>query len=123
MTKKLPDIKTRKDIEKLVNAFYDEIRKDELLSGFFLKTNWENHLPIMYNFWESVLFYSDNYVGNPMEAHKYLHVRMAMTKEHFARWIVLFFKTADALFSGANAEEIKEKAKKIADVMQTTIAP
>lgn len=121
--KKPKDIKTRGDIEKLVNLLYEEVKKDALLGSFFTQTNWETHLPVMYNFWESVLFYSDNYKGNPMEQHKYLHVRMAMTKNHFDRWILLFYKATDSLFSGINSDLIKERAGNIAGVMKEKILP
>jgi hemoglobin len=33
------------------------------------KVNWEKHLPKMYIFWESVLFATVKFDGNPMGAH------------------------------------------------------
>ena len=52
------DIRNRKDIEKLVNSFYDKIKSDVVIGYMFndvAKVNWEKHLAIMYNFWENIL--------------------------------------------------------------------
>ena len=64
------DIRNRKDIEKLINAFYDKVKVDEVIGYFFndvAKVNWEIHLPKMYDFWENILFYTANFEGNPMD--------------------------------------------------------
>jgi hemoglobin len=53
------DIRNRKDIELLVNAFYDKIKTDGVIGFLFTevaKVNWETHLPRMYDFWENILF-------------------------------------------------------------------
>ena len=58
------DIRHRKDIEKLVNSFYDKVKTDEVIGYLFTdvaKVNWELHLPKMYDFWENILFFSANY--------------------------------------------------------------
>ena len=55
------DIRNRKDIEKLVNTFYDKVKTDDVIGYLFndvAKVNWENHLPKMYNFWENILFFT-----------------------------------------------------------------
>jgi hypothetical protein len=46
------DIENRKDIEQLINAFYDKVREDELIGFIFndvAKVNWQKHLPVMYD--------------------------------------------------------------------------
>ena len=104
------DIRNRKDIEKLVNAFYEKVKTDEVIGYLFTdvaKVNWELHLPKMYDFWENILFYSANYSGSPMAVHKELHQKSTMTQEHFQHWNVLFNQTVDKLFEGAKADEIK----------------
>jgi hypothetical protein len=66
------DLNGRAEIERLVNTFYDRVRGDELLGFIFEKiaqTNWQTHLPKMYAFWETVLFRSGGYTGNPIAAH------------------------------------------------------
>ena len=114
------DIRNRKDIEKLVNAFYDKVKKDDTIGYLFndiAKVNWELHLPKMYDFWENILFYSGNYSGSPMVVHKELHQKSTMNQNHFQHWNDLFSQTVDSLFEGIKANEIKERASNIARVI------
>jgi hemoglobin len=118
------DIKDKKDIEKLVNTFYEKVKKDDLISYLFndiAKVNWERHLPVMYNFWENALFYTGTYEGNPMEIHKHLHSLMSLKAEHFERWNHLFISTVDELFEGEKAALAKQRAISISTVMQLKI--
>lgn len=114
------DIRNRKDIEKLVNAFYEKVKTDGVIGYLFTdvaKVNWELHLQKMYNFWENILFYTGNYNGSPMVVHKELHQKSTMTQEHFQHWNMLFNETVDKLFEGAKADEIKNRAMNISAVM------
>lgn len=114
------DIANRDDIILLVNTFYDKIKKDDVIGHFFTdvaKVDWNKHLPIMYNFWENILFYTGNYSGNPMQAHKKVHNLSPMNQKDFNHWVKVFTKTVDELFEGKKAEEIKERATNIAQVM------
>lgn len=118
------DITTTNDIKLIVNTFYDKIRKDKLLASFFaetVKTNWDQHLSIMYKFWGNVVFYSGGYNGNPMKQHLALHEKRNLRKTHFKRWLQLFKTSVDELFSGENAENIKQRAENISTVMQIKI--
>ena len=118
------DILNRKDIEQLINAFYDKVKEDELISYFFkdvVAVNWQKHLPVMYDFWENVVFHTGSYEGNPMLIHQNLNKISAMKMEHFQRWILLFNHTVDELYEGQNAENIKQRAMSIATVMQIKI--
>ena len=118
------DIKNRKDIEHLINLFYDKVKKDELIGFIFndvAKVNWEKHLPVMYDFWENVIFSTGNYTGNPMIVHLQLHQHVPLTKKHFDQWLKLFTETVDELFQGNNATLIKERALSIATIMQSKI--
>lgn len=114
------DIKNRKDIEKLVKAFYEKVKTDAVIGYLFTdvaKVNWEEHLPTMYNFWENILFCTGNYNGNPMALHYALHQRSPMGESHFKQWNKLFNETVDGLFEGERAEEIKSRAMNISAVM------
>jgi hemoglobin len=114
------DIRNRKDIEKLVNAFYNKIKTDAVIGYLFTDVahvNWEEHLPKMYDFWENILFCTGNYNGNPMMRHKELHEKSPMTEVHFKHWTTLFTETVDKLFEGSKAEEIKSRAINISLVM------
>jgi hemoglobin len=120
----LPDIENRDSIESLINAFYQKVRQDSLLSPIFeekVKVDWGKHLPVMYDFWENIVFYSGSYTGNPMNVHKKLHERFPLDRAEFARWLKLFTQTVDDMFSGDRAELIKQRAISIATVMQIKI--
>lgn len=116
----LKDITNRNDIILLVDTFYGKVKNDEVIGYIFTdiaKVNWATHLQIMYNFWENILFFTGNYAGNPMQVHKKIHEKSAFTEAHFQHWTKLFTATVDELFQGKKAEEIKERATNIAQVM------
>jgi hemoglobin len=118
------DIKNRKDIEQLINKFYDKVKQDEVIGFIFndvAKVNWEKHLPVMYDFWESIIFLSNKYAGNPMVVHTHLNSRIQLTKKHFERWLKLFSETIDELFEGNKAMLAKEKARNIANIIEIKI--
>ena len=117
----MKDLENRQDIEIVVNSFYDKVKHDDMISFMFDHVNWEKHLPLMYNFWDNVLFYTGNYTGNPMAKHQMAHTRNPMTTAHFDRWLSLFDKTVDESFIGEQATLLKERAKSIAIIMQMKI--
>lgn len=119
------DILHRKDIELLVNGFYSKVKQDQEIGFIFsdiVQVNWEKHLPVMYDFFENMLFYTGGYTGNPMELHKHLNRLFPLTTAHFEQWYLLFSTTVDELFSGATADLAKQRVKSIATVMQIKIA-
>ncbi|MGB4845186.1 MAG: group III truncated hemoglobin [Ferruginibacter sp.] len=119
------DITSRKDIELLVDKFYDKIKNDDQIGFIFTdiaKVNWEKHLPVMYDFFENMLFYTGSYTGNPMELHKHVNRLFPLTDEHFKRWNKLFSTTVDELFKGDTANLVKMRAMSISTVMQIKIA-
>jgi hemoglobin len=120
----LPDINTRDDIKVLVDTFYEKIKADKTIGIIFtekLQLDWEKHLPIMYNFWDNILFYTGTYNGNPMALHQHIHEKIGLKKEDFEKWLEIFCATTDELYAGNNAETIKQRAKSIATVMQIKI--
>lgn len=118
------DLAGRPEIERLVNAFYERVRADELL-GFIFEdvagTDWSSHLPKMYAFWETVLFRSGGYTGNPLAAHARMVPLTAMGRPQFDRWLELFRGTVDDLFAGPHAEHIKNCAADMANVIHNRI--
>ena len=53
------DITNRPDIDRLMNAFYSRALTDETIGYIFTdvaKLDLEHHLPIIGDFWESLLF-------------------------------------------------------------------
>lgn len=119
------DITSRKDVELLVNKFYEKVKNDGQIGFIFTdiaKVNWEKHLPIMYDFFENMLFYTGSYTGNPMQLHKHVNRLFPLTEEHFKQWNRLFSGTVDEMFKGDTANLVKIRAVSIAAVMQLKIA-
>jgi hemoglobin len=118
------DITTAEDIQLLVNSFYDKVRMDPAIGFLFddvAHVDWERHLPVMYAFWENVLFMTGGYSGNPMTAHLKLHGQYPLTKFHFDRWYELFKSTVDEHFEGEVAEKARQRALSISTIMQIRI--
>ena len=110
------DIQSSKDIRLLVDSFYGNAKKDPLLGPTFEQaiSDWEEHLPTMYQFWERLLFGLSDYSGNPFQK----HLNLSLGKEHFTIWVKIFIRTIDENFSGLKAEEAKRLAKNIAGSFQ-----
>ncbi len=119
-----PDIQNRKDVETLVNLFYERVKRDSEIGYFFTEVtnvNWDKHLPVMYAFWENVLFHTGGFEGNPMKKHHDIHTQSPISKTQFLHWVLLFHQTIDDLFSGPKADELKQKSESIATIMQMRI--
>lgn len=111
---RLSDIITRKDIELLVDKFYERVKEDELLGPQFSHVDWTKHLPIMYSFWSSMMLGEQSYRGNPFQK----HVNLPIQQVHFTTWLKLFVEIVDENFAGDKATEIKVRAQNIAQVFQ-----
>ena len=108
------DIVGRADVKLLVDGFYDKVRSDPFLKSVFSHVDWLNHLPVMYDFWSSMLLGDQSYRGNPFQK----HLPLNLTSAHFERWLALFHQTVDEIFAGPSAEELKMRSKSIAEVWQ-----
>jgi len=114
------DLETRTDIEQILWAFYERAFRDELIGRFFTEVvplDLETHVPVIADFWESVVFGKRGYRKNVMEVHGHIHQLSAIKKEHLDRWVQLFTSTIDARFSGNNASLMKQRAISIATIM------
>lgn len=114
-------IQSRDEVSLLVRTFYDKVRKDELLGPVFngIIPDWEIHLELLTDFWETQLLYKRKYYGNPMMAHVEVDrmVNNTVTEMHFGVWINLWINTLDDLFD-AN-DEVAAIAKNRARHMGT----
>ena len=108
------DITDRKDVIRLVDAFYAKVRVDALLAPAFAHLDWHNHVPIMYNFWSTMLLDETSYQGNPLQK----HMQLDIDARHFEKWLEIFQETVDELFEGARATEVKHRTRGIADVFR-----
>jgi len=117
MPSPLPDISTEADIQLMVDSFYGKVNHDALLDPVFngfARVNWEKHLPIMYDFWSSILLGSARYHGRPFPK----HVPLPIDTTHFKRWLELFLTNVDEQFAGPKAEEAKLRALNIANMFE-----
>lgn len=120
------DILSRTDIIQIVDVFYSKVRADQVIGHYFtdvIPVDWNHHLPIMYDFWENVLFHTGNFEGNPMAKHRAVHGIRAIDSPAFQHWVSIFSQTVDELFSGTNAEIIKTRARNIALIMDSQLNP
>ncbi|HAA13821.1 MAG TPA: sec-independent protein translocase TatC [Cytophagales bacterium] len=120
----MPDIVSRQDLEKLLQAFYQQATVDEQIGYLFTEVaqlDLAEHLPIIVDFWESVLFGSRQYQGNPMQKHIALSAQEPLTALHFERWLDLWRQTVQSHFAGPKAEEAMSRATQIASLMQFKI--
>lgn len=120
----MTDIKNINDIKILLDTFYTKVLKDEVIGYIFTdiaKLNVEKHMPILYAFWDSVIFGTANYKGNAMLTHIELNKKEALTDAHFDRWQMLYFETVDELFVGEKANLAKERVKAMRFLMQMKI--
>ena len=107
------DLTNRGDIITLINAFYDKVRRDGTIGYIFNQTigaDWSHHLPVMYDFWEAILFSTAEYRGNPIQKHIDLDKAITLEKQHFDQWLVLWNETVDKLYAGEYADMAKNKA-------------
>jgi len=118
---KMGDIVSRVEIIQVVEAFYKKVRADETIGFIFndiAKVDWEQHMPIMYDFWESTVFGTGTYTRNAMTPHFILQDKVKFTDAHFETWILHFNNTVDELFEGEHATLMKMRAAGIAGLMK-----
>lgn len=117
----MQDIESYEDLFRLVKAFYDTAKEDESLGPIFHQFvhNWDEHAKTVARFWEGVLFNSGGYRGNPMNLHQQVDETLGhnLEKDHFDKWVGIWHQTTDRLFTGKNAELVKQRAANIANIM------
>jgi hemoglobin len=124
MTLSKRDIENRADLERLLEIFYKKVFNDDLISHFFIEVvplNLETHIPVIADFWESVLLDGRGYRKNVMEVHLNISEKSKINKEHLDRWVKIFSETVDELFEGAKASLAKQRAASIATMMNIKI--
>ena len=120
----LQDITGRPDLVRLVDAFYAKVRSDKGLGHVFdgvVKVDWENHLPKLYDFWDTVLFRAGTFRGNLIAAHANLIPLTDMGWPLFERWLEIFHATVNEHFAGERAAHIVRCAEDMASVIYSKI--
>ncbi|WP_218062898.1 group III truncated hemoglobin [Arthrobacter sp. SDTb3-6] len=113
----LADIAGREDILHLVRTFYTRAFADRLIGPIFTEVvhmDLARHMPIMADFWQTVLFKASLYSRNALAIHFDIHAKAPLGLEHFNRWLQLWTNTVDELFAGEKAEMAKVQAHLIA---------
>ena len=117
------DIENRDDIDRLMVGFYTAALADEKIGYIFkdvAKLDLETHLPIIGDFWETILFQKGVYARygrTPLMVHGELNEKTPLLFDHFTRWLELFEAAVDGDFEGPNADFIKSRAHAIANRM------
>ncbi|MFZ0831996.1 MAG: group III truncated hemoglobin [Mycobacterium sp.] len=114
------DLASRADVEALLRRFYGRVLVDDVLAEPFEEIRMkglESHLPVMCDFWETVLFRAGLYQGSALQAHKKVHGRNSLAANHFLRWLELWNDTVDQMYRGPVAEQAKVQATRIAWAM------
>ncbi|MEM7381040.1 MAG: group III truncated hemoglobin [Bacteroidota bacterium] len=115
------EINTRADVQLLVETFYTRIRADEALGPIFnaVIKDWDGHMVLLTDFWESQLFLVRKYHGNPVKKHQEAddHTGNIISQEHFGLWLNLWFKTLDDLFEGERVWIAKNRAQKMSTML------
>ena len=122
MQKQLLDNRTA--IEELIHAFYTKVQADELLGPVFNNVHnfsWDTHIPVMVDFWETLLLHTATYKGNTMAKHLELNRRTPLTTEYFDQWKLLFYETLDNMFEGKGVEEARKRVEAMSGLMQYKI--
>jgi hemoglobin len=120
----LRDIAGREDIAALLTDFYGRAFDDDLLGPVFVdvaRMSLAEHLPVMCDFWQTVLFRSGQYRANALAPHLRLHRKAHLTPAHFERWLTLWRATVDERHAGAKADLAKLQATRIAGAMSRRI--
>ncbi len=121
------DIETRADIDALMSAFYLRAMSDDTIGYIFTdvaKLDLERHLPIIGDFWESLLLNGKAYQArgrNPLQIHADLDRRTPLEPHHFRRWLEIFSAMIDEMYAGERAEFAKLRAENIANRMQNYV--
>ena len=118
------DIENRQDIESFIIAFYEKVKKDNTIGIIFtdiVQMNWEHHIPLITDFWETIILDNPVYKNNAMEVHFKLNKLFPLHKKHFNAWLELFNTTIDEMYTGDKTELAKKRALSIAMVMEHKI--
>ena len=110
----MTDITTRDDIKTMVDAFYEKVKANPVLQPKFAHVDCPHHLPIMYDFWSSMLLGDRSYAGNPFQK----HIPLGLNAQHFGQWLQLFHETVREHFEGPVATEVLSRADSIAGLFQ-----
>lgn len=104
------DIQSRTDIELLITTFYDNLLKLEDIKPVFEGIDFPKHVPHIVSFWALILLDEEGYKTNVFDKHINLPIEPYM----FDKWLEVWIRAVDTLFSGERAELAKQRATVLA---------
>jgi len=119
------DIKDEKDVKLFLDAFYEKVKSDETIAFIFTEVanlDWDDHMPKIYMFWESILLGKPGFNGDVMGAHIRLNKKVKLTTQHFDRWIKLFNETVNEMYEGSVANEALNRANIIRRTIEYNVS-
>lgn len=108
------EVVDEKAIHVMVHTFYGCIRQHPRLGEIFerrLAGRWDEHLPRMESFWQSVLLKNGAYKGKPVPAHL---KQKELVSADYGEWLSVFRPVIRELFVPDLADEIIAVAERIA---------
>ena len=124
MESALADLHDRDDVYTLVSEFYRRVFTDDLLGPIFVdiaQMDLDHHLPIICDFWETVLFGAGLYRRNALQLHVNLSAKAPLDARHFDRWLDTWTTCVDEHFAGEKAELAKLQGHRIAASIQRRV--
>lgn len=94
------------------------MQNDEILRPIFndvAKVDWTHHIPLICQFWNSIMLKTNEYHGNAYRKHTMLGEKINITETHFSRWLILFQEEAFKHLPETEAKLIADKASMIAN--------
>jgi hemoglobin len=120
----ISDIDNRGDCERLVRTFYSRALEDPIIGWIFVdvaRLDLEAHIPRIASFWETILLGARSYSGGAFHPHAVLHSKVTLREGHFQRWLWLWDRTVDELFSGPRARLAKAHAHRVASAFHARL--
>lgn len=111
---------TKKNIRSMVDKFYSQVLKDEILADFFIdklgdemiSDEWQHHLNLLTDFWASIILGDKSYKGQPIKPHIHMQGLQRVT---FEAWLKLFSQTVEKFYEKEAADIFKGQAQTIAN--------
>lgn len=112
---------TKEHIKQLVLHFYQRVQQDDVLGPIFndvAKIDWDHHIPLICQFWNSIMLKTNEYHSNAYQKHVILGEKTSLSEAHFTRWLMLFQEEAFKHLPLEAAQLITEKAGMIANSLK-----
>ncbi|WP_016933806.1 group III truncated hemoglobin [Rhodococcus sp. R1101] len=118
------ELASRDHIDLLVRRFYERALADPVLAPVFdvlAVVGLDDHLVVVGDFWEQILFRTTRYRGAFVPVHRALHGHHGLTPARFERWLQLWCETVDETFHGVDADRAKAKAGAMVTSLQKSL--